>query len=140
MRCGEARSLFTARLDERLAGEGRAALAAHLSACAGCSAELAAWERAARALRASGPTAVPAGLAERSWHAAMEAAPRPSLAAGFVGAGRRAVVAGALAAGAVWAAALVAAPREAPLAAAAQEDLLEVAVQLWAAEVPEDGR
>jgi anti-sigma factor RsiW len=140
MRCAGARGLFTARLDDHLSPEAAAALARHLDACPACAAELARWERAAGALRADGPTPVPPGLAERAWHAAMESRAPASLAAGFVGPARRAAVAGALAAGAVWAAALLAAPRaEAPLAAAPQDDLLEVAVQLWTAEVPDDG-
>jgi anti-sigma factor RsiW len=140
MTCEEARRLFTPALDGRLGSEARAALDAHRASCRGCEAELGRWEAAQRALRARGPTPVPPGLAERAWHAAMESPRRPSLAAGFVVAARRAVVAGALAAGAAWGIALVATPTEGARPAAAGEDAFEVAVQLWAAEVPDDGR
>jgi anti-sigma factor RsiW len=139
MRCREARRSFGARLDRRLAPAGRDALDAHLTACAGCRAELARWEATAGALRALGPTAVPAGLAERAFRAAVEAAPRspPSPFAWFVPVAGRMAVAGAIAASAVWIAVLATDPSPRAAGAAAAQDPLEVAVLLWSAGSPD---
>jgi anti-sigma factor RsiW len=134
MSCRDVRRLFTARLDGRLGEAGRERLALHLAGCPGCRAELARWEAASRALRAAGPTPAPEGLAERAFRAAI--APRRAPAAWFLLAGRRAALAGALVAAAVWIGVL--ADRGAPRPDAAP-DHVEVAVQLWMAEVPPDG-
>ncbi|HET8541301.1 MAG TPA: zf-HC2 domain-containing protein [Anaeromyxobacter sp.] len=133
MTCRDARTLFSARLDGRLGPDEARALDAHLAACAACRGELARWEAAAGALRAAGPTPVPPSLAERAFRAATRAE-RPAPVAGFLPAGRKAALAGALAAAAVWIAALAtgAAPRPAP--ADAGQDPIEVAVLLWTAE------
>lgn len=138
MTCREARRSFGARLDRRLAPAGRDALDAHLAACAGCRAELARWESAADALRALGPTAVPAGLAERAFRAAVEA-PRspPSPFTWFVPVAGRLAVAGAIAASAVWIAVLATSPSPRAAGAAAAQDPLEVAVLLWSAGSPD---
>jgi len=134
MSCRDVSRLFGAKLDGRLDAAGRAALEGHLAGCAACRAELARWEAAALALRASGPTPVPPGLAERAFRAAV--APRAP-AAWFVPAARRAVLAGALAAAAVWAGVLADGAATRP--AAPPQDPIEVAVQLWMAEVPSHG-
>lgn len=136
MRCGEARGLFTRRLDGRLGPAEREALEAHLRSCAACRAELAGWEASARLLRARGPSAVPEGLAERAFRTALAARPAPPLASWFVAVGRRAAVAGAIAALAIWIGVLVARSSASP-AYAAQEPI-EVAVLLWTGEVAGD--
>jgi len=139
--CRETRRLFTRRLDGRLGASERDALEAHLATCLGCRRELARWEAAARLLRARGPTPVPAGLAERAWHAALDPGRSPSLESWFVTTARRAALAGAVAALAVWAGVLAARTRSArpgEVEAAAQ-DPIEVAVQLWTAGVGGDG-
>lgn len=138
MSCDLVRARFSALLDERLAARDRELLEAHLSTCARCRAELGRWRGASQALRASGPTPVPAGLAERAWRAAIERGERTSLAAWFVGPARRALVAGALVAGAFWVAALVARPS--PSTPPPVEDPIELAWQLWAEEAPGDAR
>jgi anti-sigma factor RsiW len=136
MTCGAARRLFDRDLDGRLSPPERSGLLSHLAGCPGCRAERERWEALATALRASGPTQVPAGLAQRSWNAAIrgaEAAPAPSLAAWFVAAARPAAAAGAAAALLAWLlAAGVAQPGRAELTA---PDPLEVAMQLWVPEV-----
>lgn len=137
MTCAEARRLFAARLDGRLGAAAREALESHLRACAACRAELAGWEASSRLLRTSGPTAVPAGLAERVTRAALAAEPAPPLASWFVAAGRRAALAGAIAAVAIWAGVLVA--RTTETRTYATQDAIEVAVLLWTGEVGGDG-
>ncbi|HYG67084.1 MAG TPA: zf-HC2 domain-containing protein [Anaeromyxobacteraceae bacterium] len=127
MRCRAARGLFSRRVDGRLAEPDRSALDAHLAGCDRCRAELARWEGAARALRGIGPTPLPAGIADRAFRAAIAAEPAPPLAAWFVGAARRAVLAGAVAAVAAWLGALAVGSAPAPAAA---EDPMELAVQL----------
>jgi anti-sigma factor RsiW len=140
MRCSAARKLFTRDLDGALFAAGKEALSRHLSQCAECRAERQRWESFSRALRASGPTAVPAELAARSWAAAVRArpAPSPTLAAWFVAAARPAAFAGAAAALVVWLIAAGIAPRQ--LAAEpSTEDPMELALQLWTGEVAGDG-
>jgi anti-sigma factor RsiW len=133
MRCGGARRELTRWLDHRLPGGDRVRVEAHLSHCAACRAELADLEAGLRALRASGPTPIPRGLADRAFAAAMRPALVPPLAVGFVAVARRAAFAGALAAAAVWVGVL--ASGGAPQArVAAAHDPIEVAVQLWTAE------
>lgn len=133
MRCREARRSFGARLDRRLGPAGQDALDLHLAGCGGCRAELARWEAAAGTLRALGPTAVPAGLAERAFRAAVLADARPAgPLAWFVPIAERTAVAGALAAAAVWLAVLATAPSP-PAGAVPAQDPLEVAVLLWSA-------
>ncbi len=132
MSCRDARALLSARLDGRL-GDGEAgALDAHLAGCAGCRLELARWEAAAHALRASGPTPVPPFLAERAFLAATRA--KRVEGAPFLPVARRVALAGAVAAAVVWAAAFAtgAASRRAPADSA--QDPIEVAVLLWTAE------
>ncbi len=138
MSCRGVRRLFGARLDGRLDAAGRERLDAHLAACAACRAELARWERAARALRAAGPTAAPEGLAERAFRAALDAGARraPSPLGWFLPAAGRAALAGAVAAAAVWIGVLAAGAGRPPDSA---QDPLEVAVQLWMSEVPSHG-
>lgn len=132
MRCAGARRLFTRSIDQRLAAGERAALEAHLSRCAACGEELARWRAAVSVLHARGPTPVPDGLAERAWRAAGVAAPAPPLAAWFVGAARRAALAGAIASAVVWLAVLATgdAGGRAPAEASAY-DPVEVALALW---------
>jgi anti-sigma factor RsiW len=135
MRCRDAHRSFGARLDRRLDAARRDALERHLAACAGCRAELARWEATARALRALGPTAIPAGLAERAFRAAVEApAPPQAPFAWFVPIAERTAIAGAIAAAAVWIGVLATGPSP---RAAAPQDPLEVAVLLWAAGGPD---
>jgi anti-sigma factor RsiW len=134
MSCRETSRLFGARLDGRLDPAGRARLEAHLAGCAACRGELDRWEDAARALRAVGPTRVPPGLAERAFRAAV--APRRAPAGWFVPAALRAALAGALAAAAVWAGVLA---ERAGTRPETPQDPIEVAVQLWTAEVPAHG-
>ncbi len=129
MSCGEIRKLFSRRLDGRLGAAEQEALEGHLSRCAACREDLARWTAAARLLRAGGPTPVPGGLAERAFRAALAAERGPSLASWFVAAGRRAAVAGAIAALAIWVGVLAA--RRSPRAEATAQDPIEVAVQLW---------
>lgn len=131
MSCRTMRDRLGASLDGRLGADERAELEAHLATCPRCRTALASWEAAARALRASGPTPVPPGLAERAWRAAV--APRETTEPGFEFAfvARRALVAGAVAAVAIWIAALASG---APTPAPAAQDPLEVAVLLWTAE------
>jgi anti-sigma factor RsiW len=149
VRCTDARKAFTRRLDGRLTAAERAALDAHLSSCGGCRAGLARWEAAAIALRALGPTAAPAGLAERAYRAAMAGGARAEpvpLAASFVGAARRAVLGGAALAAAVWLGVLATgdapASAPAPTPASGAEDPMELALQLqlWAPEGGDDAR
>ena len=136
MTCDGARQLFSRHVDDRLAPPERGALASHLAACAACRAERARWGAVANALRSSGPTAIPAGLAARSWAAAVRSPPPSTLAAWFVSAARPAALAGVLAALLVWTLALVAdQPRG---AADATADPLELAVHLWTGEVGGD--
>lgn len=135
MSCRDARRRFGARLDGRLGPAERDALERHLAGCPACRRELARWEAASRALRAAGPTAAPAGLAERAFRAAM--APRRTPSAWFLPAARRAALAGGLVAAAVWLGVLAEGAAASPDDAA--PDLVEVAVQLWMAEVPSDG-
>jgi anti-sigma factor RsiW len=140
MRCSAARKLFTRDLDGGVLAAGKEALSRHLSLCAECRAERQRWESFSRALRASGPTAVPADLAARSWSAAIRPrpAPSPSLAAWFVAAARPAALAGAGAALVVWLLAAGVAPRQvAP--EPSSEDPMELALQLWTGEVAGDG-
>jgi anti-sigma factor RsiW len=138
MRCREARRSFGPRLDRRLEPVGRDALEGHLAACAGCRAELARWEATAGALRALGPTPVPAGLAERAFRAAVEAPPQPqALFAWFVPIAERTAVAGAIAAAAVWIAVLAAGPSPRPAGGSAAQDPFEIAVLLWTAGGPD---
>jgi anti-sigma factor RsiW len=135
MSCRTTPRLLSAALDGRLGAAERAALDAHLAACPGCRREGARWEAAARALRASGPTPLPPGLADRAWRAAMTAPARAAREAGFVLAARRALLAGALAAAAAWLAVLAdAGSLPAPGAAAGAQDPLEVAMLLWTGE------
>jgi anti-sigma factor RsiW len=133
MSCRDARTLFTARLDGRLGPDGTRALDAHLAGCAACRLELSRWEEAALALRASGPSPVPPLLAERAFRAATRAG-RPAPGAWFLPAARKVAIGGALAAAAIWIAALAtgAAPGRAPAETA--QDPVEVAVLLWTAE------
>ncbi|HEX9053137.1 MAG TPA: zf-HC2 domain-containing protein [Anaeromyxobacter sp.] len=132
MRCRDATTKFSARLDGRLGPEELRALEAHLDGCAACGRELATWEAAARALRAAGPTPVPPFLAERAFRAATRAG-RPAPAAGFLPAARKMAIAGALAAVGVWLAALATGAGAHPGTAASQ-DPIEVAMVLWTAE------
>jgi len=134
MTCRTARKLLGRELDGRLDAAEAAALATHLAACADCSAERRAWVATARALRAAGPTAVPAGLARCAYAAALQAPPQP-FATWFVSVARPAALAGAVAAAIVWVAAGV--PREVPAEARAQ-DAVELALQVWTAEVGAD--
>jgi anti-sigma factor RsiW len=137
MRCGEIHGLFTRRLDGRLDAAGLDALEAHLRACPACRAELAGWEASSRLLRAAGPTLVPAGLAERAFRAAIAAQPTPPLSSWFVAAGRRAAVAGAIAAVVIWVGVLFERTSR-PRPEASAQDPIEVAVLLWAGEVGGD--
>lgn len=130
MSCRDARTLFSARLDGRLGVADGRALDAHLAGCAGCRAELARWEAAAGALRASGPTPVPPFLAERAFRAALASERAPG--AGFLPAARKVALAGAVAAAAVWIAALATGTARHPADSA--QDPMEVAVLLWTAE------
>ena len=131
MRCRDATRLFTARLDGRAGADDARALDAHLAGCAACRRALAGWEAAAAALRASGPTPVPPFLAERAFAAATRAGRRAPVA-GFLPAARRVALAGAVAAAAVWVAALASGGGHAP--AEPGQDPIEVAVLLWTAE------
>lgn len=144
MTCRDARRRFGRWLDGRLEAADRDALAAHLAACAPCRGELARWEAAAAVLRRGGPTAPPPDLAERAFRAATTAPRAAPLAAWFVPAARRAVVAAALAAALAWLGALATgtAPGRAPAGAIAAEDPMELALQqqLFAAEDLDDGR
>jgi anti-sigma factor RsiW len=140
MRCREARRRFGRRLDARLPDPERAALDGHVSGCAGCAAELARWEAAAAALRGLGPTPVPPHLAERAWHAAMEADAAPTLAAWFIGSAPRAALAGAVAAAAVWLGVAGTRGPERTDAVAAAQDPIDAAVAIWIAEGLDDGR
>jgi anti-sigma factor RsiW len=139
MTCGAARRLFTRDLDGRLVAAERDAVARHLADCAACRAARARWVSFRGVLRASGPSPVPAGLAARSWHAAVRAAaaPAPSVTAWFVTAARPAAFAGALAALLMSLLAAVAAPRQAAPETALQ-DPMELAMQIWTAEVGGD--
>lgn len=136
MTCRGARALFGRDLDDRIGAVERIALAAHLAGCAACREERLSWEASAGALRASGPTRVPTGLAERSYAAAMRSAsPPPSLAAWFVDAARPAALAGGVAALVVWLAAGLS-PTPAPSSTdAGAQDPMELAIHFWAGEV-----
>jgi anti-sigma factor RsiW len=131
MRCRHARTLFSARLDGRIGAEDARALDAHLARCAGCRRALSAWAAASAALRASGPTPVPPFLAERAFVAATRAG-RPAPNGAFLPAARKVALAGAVAAAAVWVAALASGAGRAP--AESGQDPIEVAVLLWTAE------
>jgi anti-sigma factor RsiW len=133
MGCRDARTLFSGRLDGRLGPEGAAALDAHLAGCAACRRELARWEGAARALRASGPTAVPPLLAGRAFLAATRAA-RPAPGVWFLPAARTVALAGALAAAGVWLAALATGTAARGPSRDPAQDPVEVAELLWTAE------
>lgn len=132
MRCGDAKALFSGRLDRRLAPEAARALDAHLAGCAACRAALATWEAAAAALRAAGPTPLPPFLGERAFAAALRAG-RAAPGAWFLPAARKVALAGALAAGAVWVAAAASGATRPPAAESGQ-DPIEVAVLLWTGE------
>jgi anti-sigma factor RsiW len=134
MTCREATRRFGALLDGRLDAAARERLDSHLAGCAACRAALARWEAAARALRSLGPTPAPTGLAARAFRAAV--APRPAPAPWFAPAARRAALAGALAAAAIWIGLLA---ERGGTPAAAPEDPIEVAVQLWMTEGPSHG-
>jgi anti-sigma factor RsiW len=135
MTCKGSRASFSRDLDGRIGAEERAALAAHLAGCAACREERLRWEAAAGGLRASGPTRVPAGLAARSYAAAMRSADAPpSLAAWFVDAARPAALAAAVAVLAVWLAAGVSPTAPPSSADGGAQDPMELAMHLWTGE------
>lgn len=88
-----------------------------------------------RALKAAVPPArVPPGLADRSYRAAMAAAPDP-FAERFVQTGWRAALVGAVATALVWGGLLLRGPSpEASTTASAQLDVAEAALSLWTGE------
>jgi hypothetical protein len=88
-----------------------------------------------RALKAAVPPArVPPGLADRSFRAAMAAAPDP-FAERFVQTGWRAALVGAVATALVWGGLLLRDPApDASTTASAQLDVAEAALSLWTGE------
>jgi anti-sigma factor RsiW len=139
MTCKDARASLGRDLDGRIGAEERGGVAAHLAGCAACREERLRWEAAAGALRAGGPTRVPAGLAARSYAAAMRSADAPlSLAAWFVDAARPTALAAAVAAVLVWAAASISPTTTASSADAGAQDPMELAMHLWIGEAGAD--
>jgi hypothetical protein len=65
MTCRETRELFSALADDALTPAEAAALDAHVSGCAGCRRELAAFDRTVRMVRAMDPARAPAGFVDR---------------------------------------------------------------------------
>lgn len=100
---------------------------AHLEGCADCRRYLAVRVVPARALRASGPTPVPADLADRAWRKAM-AAPAPGFLDRFVPVAGRAALAAAAAALLLWGSVAALGSRPASSATVTPSDPLEVAV------------
>jgi anti-sigma factor RsiW len=139
MTCPGARKLFQKHLDARLAAGEREVLEAHLAACRACAAELASWGAASKALRASGPTSAPRGLAARAWRAAMEERRPPSLAGAFVPVARRAALGAGILAVGVWLGVFATGSGRGEDVESSQGDPIEVAVQLWTAEAGADG-
>ena len=87
-----------------------------------------------RALKAAVPPArVPPGLADRSFRAAMAAAPNP-FAERFVQTGWRAALVGAVATALVWGGLLLRGPAAPDTTASAQLDVAESALSLWTGE------
>ncbi|HCF57308.1 MAG TPA: hypothetical protein DFS52_04835 [Myxococcales bacterium] len=137
MTCKQTESMFSRYLDDRLSSGERGRLEQHLAGCAGCRRKLGAWQAAASALRSQPAPAVPAGLAERAWRAALSHKPEPSLIEGFIHAGRRTALAGALTAAVVWAG-LFAWGGPEMLEARSEpgpQGVIEVAEMVWTAEV-----
>lgn len=73
MTCAGARERFSDLVDDLLAAEDRAALAAHLAGCAGCRRELDRLQATVSALRAAEPPRAPAGFVDRVLAAARPA-------------------------------------------------------------------
>lgn len=91
-------------------------------------------DEAAGALRrAVAPAAVPPGLAERAFRAAMAAAPRP-FADRFVVSARRTALVGAVATLLVWGGLLLRGGAPEPAAASAALDPAEAVLSLWVGE------
>jgi len=117
---------FTAgRLDPDL----EAAVQGHLAGCERCRRHLAVRVVPALALKASGPTPVPEGLAERAFRAA-QAAPAPSFLDRFVPVAARAALAAAVLAVLVWGGVAALGPATPSTATVAPADPTEVAVAL----------
>lgn len=70
MNCHEARDLFSAKVDDLLTPEQRAALDAHLRSCAGCSREWERFRQTVSLLHSVGEARAPAGFASRVIEAA----------------------------------------------------------------------
>ena len=70
MTCHEARELFSARIDERLADDEAARLGAHLAGCDDCRLEWARFERVVSLTQSVEPSRAPAGFVDRVLEAA----------------------------------------------------------------------
>jgi hypothetical protein len=70
MTCHEARELFSARFDDRLASDDAARLATHLAGCDDCRLEWARFERVVSLVQAVEPSRAPAGFVDRVLEAA----------------------------------------------------------------------
>jgi hypothetical protein len=70
MTCHEARELFSARFDERLADDEAARLGAHLAGCDDCRLEWARFERVVSLTQSVEPSRAPAGFVDRVLEAA----------------------------------------------------------------------
>ena len=91
-------------------------------------------DRFRRDLRAAvSPAAVPPGLAERAFRAAMAAASAP-FADRFVVTARRAALVGAIATALVWGGLFLRGPSDGRASASAQLDPAEAALAVWAGE------
>ncbi|MGI5864264.1 MAG: anti-sigma factor family protein [Myxococcales bacterium] len=137
MTCKRTESMFSPYLDGRLSSEERGRLEEHLAGCQGCRDELRAWKAASAALRSQPAPAVPAGLAERAWRAALSRRQEPSFVEGFIYAGRRAALAGAFAAAVVWTGLFAWGGLEVIESRfdAEPQGVIEVAEMVWTAEV-----
>ena len=113
----------------RLDGDTLAAVQDHLSGCERCRRHLAVHVVPALALKASGPTPVPEGLAERAFRAA-QAAPAPSFLDRFVPVAARAALAAAVLAVLVWGGVAALGTPNGSTATVSPSDPTEVAVAL----------
>jgi anti-sigma factor RsiW len=135
MTCKANRRLFSRYLDGGLEAADVAALEAHVAGCAACREELARWRLLSGALRSGAPAAVPEGLAERAFRAAMAGSPGPARPVSFLDrflpvASRTALV-GAAATAAIWAGLLIGGGGGGSSPAASATDPMEMAIAVW---------
>jgi anti-sigma factor RsiW len=143
MTCKANRQQFSRYLDGGLDAAARAAVEAHVAGCTGCREELARWQILSGALRGAAPAAVPEGLAERAFRAAMAGsvgpAARPvSFLDRFLPVASRTAMVGAAATALIWAGLLIGGGGgSGDSSTVAATDPMEMALAVWT-EAPGD--